>query len=83
MGSLRVMTFRGGGSGWAGENRSLFSPRAILHGGSFPNSDFSYSVRSSMDGERYRRLDEVITNGLASSPHDWLKVENESKIQPR
>lgn len=36
-----------------------------------------------MDGERYRRLDEVITNGLASSPHDWLKVENESKIQPR
>lgn len=39
-----------------------------------------------MDEERYRRLDEVITNGLASSPHDWLKVEsnqNKAKIQPR
>lgn len=28
-----------------------------------------------MNAERYRRLDEVITNGLASSHHDWLKVE--------
>lgn len=45
-----------------------------------PNSDSSYSVKASMNEERYQRLYEVITNGLASSPHDWLKVEKLAKL---
>lgn len=69
------------GSGWwVGENRSL-GPSCIAAGSKFQFFSDSVSLvgmRKSTGG-----LDEVITNGLASSPHDWLKVENKSKVQPR
>lgn len=40
----------------------------------FSDSVSLVQMRTSTGG-----LDEVITNGLASSPHDWLKVENKCK----
>lgn len=77
---LLVCCWADGSGWWAGENRSL-GPSCMAAGSKFRFFSDSVSLvwmRKSTGG-----LAEVITNGLASSPHDWLKVENKSKVQPR